>query len=236
MKNLNTIITAALEKSRKSILYATLTSNPLFAFMFDSKMIETVDGGIDLTNPIITGRNANISSYSYYDELPVAPTDEFKRLKYGFSRYAGTVMISQQEIDENKGESKIFDLYEQKVDVLQTSFEERFSKDLYGFGEGNNFNGLGLLIPDDPTSGIVGGIDRSKEPQWRTIAVKTNGTLTKSNICEVFDNLFIDMAQGKNNKPDIIIAGRDIFQIYKEAIREKEEFNLMVLLLKRCWI
>lgn len=220
IKNLNTILTASLEKSRKKLIYASLTSNPLFAYLLDSGKIESVDGGTEISNPIITGRNTNVTSYSYYDRLPVSQTDEFKKIKYGYARYGGSVIISEQEVDENAGESKIFDLYEQKLDVLQKTFEERFSTDLYGLGEGKNFNGLALLVPDDPTSGVVGGLDRATNPQWRTMAYNMNGALTSDNIEEIFDKIFMEMAQGKNNKPDIIIAGRDIYNMYKTAIRK----------------
>ena len=214
-------LVAALEKSRKNLIYASMSSNPLFAYFFKKGKIDMIDGGFQLSNPLILGRNPNVTSYSHYDKLPIAPTDEFGKVNYSWSRYAGSMMISNQEIDENTGEGKIFDIFEEKMNILKQSFEERLSLDLYGLGEGKNMNGLPLLIPDDPTVGVLGGIDRAKERQWRTMSVNAAGTLTKENICDAFDDILTDMAQGKNNKPDVIICGKMIFNLYKQAINSK---------------
>lgn len=225
VQRLNGQIVAALKTSRKNLIYASMSANPLFAYFFKKKKYDLIDGGYQLSNPLILGRNPNVSSYSHYDKLPIVPTDEFGEVNYSWSRYQGSFMMSNQEIDENTGEGKIFDLFEQKMNVLKQSFEERLSVDLYGLGEGKNMNGLPMLIPDDPTTGVLGGIDRAKEKQWRTMAVNANGTLTKDNICDAFDDIMTDMAQGKNNKPDVIICGKTIFNLYKQAINAKRTFQ-----------
>jgi hypothetical protein len=222
---IGTVLNAALVKSRKKLIFASMKANVLYAWMFANDKIEFEDGGREITNPLITGRNPNVTSYEYYDELPITQTSEFTTARYNFSRVAGSVMISDQEEDENQGETEIFKILKGKMDALEESIKEKFSSWLYGVGAGKDPNGLALLVPDDPTTGVVGGIDRATESQWRTMATDMNGTITSSNIEEVIDDILIDMKAGKENKPDIIIAGRDLYRAYRKAIRDKKSIQ-----------
>lgn len=221
MTTLNTVLNSTLTKSRKKLVWASIKSNALMAWAFASKRVETEDGGHEITNPVAFGRNPNVASYSYYDKLPIAQTDEFDTAKYGWSRVGGTVIISNQEEDENQGKAVIFKLLKAKMELLEESIKEKFSTYLYGAGAGSDPNGLSSLIPDDPTTGTLGNIDRAAESQWRTSSYAYgSGGITSSNIEEVFDDTLMDLTL-KGDKPDLILAGRDIYRTYRAAIRDK---------------
>ena len=189
MGAINSVITTTLEKpyTRKELIFAQLRSTVLSTFLMQKKRIVFEDGGREITNPLIVGRNPNIAAYSYYDELPVNQTNEFSKVRYGFARIAGTVIVSQQEEDENMGEQAVIKIAKAKLETLKISLQEKFGQEyMYGLGIGKNPNGLGLLIPDDPTTGVVGGIDRSTEEYWRTSSYQMAGTMTAENISKVF--------------------------------------------------
>lgn len=218
---IETVLHATLEKSRKKLLFAAVRANAFYSYAMASNKIEYEDGGREISNPLITGRNPNVKSYSYYDELPVNQTNEFNTVRYGWSRVAGTVIISDQEVDENRGASEIFKILKGKMDVLEESIKEKFQNYLFGAGTGKDPNGLALLVPDNPNTGSLGGISREDEPQWRTMAKHYEGSLNKKNIEEEFDDILLDMKQGKNEKPDLILCGRNIYKMYRAAIRDK---------------
>ena len=218
---IETILHATLEKSRKKLMFAAVKANAFYAYAMASDKVEYEDGGREISNPLITGRNPNVTSYAYYDELPVNQTNEFDTVRYGWARVAGTVIISDQEVDENQGEAEIFKILKGKMQVLEESIKEKFQDYLYGAGLGKDPNGLALLVPDDPTTGTVGGIDRATEPQWRTMAKDYSGSLSSTNIEEEFDDILLDMKQGKNEKPDLILCGRNIYKMYRKAVSGK---------------
>lgn len=218
---IETVLHATLEKSRKKLMFAAIKANAFYAYAMASDKVEYESGGRVISNPLITGRNPNVTSYSYYDELPVNQTNEFDTVRYGWARVAGSVIISDQEVDENQGETEIFKILKGKMQVLEESIKEKFQDYLYGAGLGKDPNGLALLVPDDPTTGSLGGIDRATEPQWRTMAKDYAGSLTTSNIEEEFDDILLDMKQGKNEKPDLILCGRNIYKMYRKTIRDK---------------
>lgn len=218
---IETILHATLEKSRKKLMFAAVKANAFYAYAMASEKVEYEDGGREISNPLITGRNPNVTSYAYYDELPVAQTNEFNTVRYGWARVAGSVIISDQEVDENQGETEIFKILKGKMQTLEESIKEKFQNYLYGAGIGKDPNGLALMIPDNPNVGVLGGIDRATEPQWRTMAKDYAGYLTSTNIEEEFDDILLDMKQGKNEKPDLILCGRNIYKMYRKAVRDK---------------
>lgn len=215
------VLHSTLEKSRKKLMFAAVKANAFYAYAMANDKVEYENGGREISNPLIVGRNPNVTSYEYYDELPVARTNEFNTVRYGWARVAGSVIISDQEVDENRGETEIFKILKGKMQVLEESIKEKFQSYLYGAGAGKDPNGLALLVPDNPETGVVGGIDRSTEKKWRTMSKSYAGSLTAENIEEEFDDILLDMKQGKNEKPDLILCGRNIYKTYRKAVRDK---------------
>lgn len=222
---LATVLNASLEKSRRNLQMASIKSNALMAWAFSNKLVEKEDGGKSITNPLIVGRNPNVTSYQYYDPLPVAQTDEFTKVEYNWARVAGNVIISQQEEDENRGETMIFKIVKGKMMVLEESIKEKFSEYLYSTGAGTDPYGLAALIPDDPTSGSLGGLSRATQSQWRTSSYDFDGALDETNIEEAFDDILRDLKL-KSDKPDLILVGRNIDRLYRTAVRDKVTINI----------
>jgi hypothetical protein len=214
-----------LTRSRKKLMLASALSNAVYAYLFASKRVITEDGGPQITNPLIVGRNPNITSMEYYDPIPVAQTNEFTTVQYTMSRVVGTVIISDQEQDENKGSAVIFKILEGKIKALDESIKEKFSDYLVSTGAGTDPNGLPNLIPDDPTTGSIGGINLATESQFRPSVYDFNGLLDANNIEEAFDDVLLDLTRG-TEKPDVLFAGRDIYRLHRTAARDKTQINL----------
>lgn len=217
---INTVIHSMLKRSRKKIVMAVIKSHVLYAWATANDRVEWEDGGYQISNPLIVGRNPNVATYRYYDKLPIAQTNEFTTAEYFYSRVAASLMISEQEEDENRGEGKIFDILAKKMEVLEESIKERFSSYLYGAGAGTDPNGLALLIPSDPTSGTVGGISQATNLYWRPSSYDFDGTLDPNNIEQAWDDIELDLTV-KDERPDICIVGRNIYRMYRQAVRDK---------------
>jgi len=222
---LDTMIHSMLDKSRRKLIMASIKSNALVAWAMANDKIEMENGGANITNPLTLGRNPNVASYQYYDEVPVNETSEFTTIGFGWSRVAGTLIVSDQEVDENTGEAALFKILTEKLNVLEMSIKEKFSEYLYGAGTGTDPLGLASLIPDDPTTGTLGGLSRANEQQWRTSAYQFAGALDPTNIEEAMDDILLDLKL-KSDKPDVIIVGRNILRMYRQAVRDKVMITL----------
>lgn len=226
MAELDTLVHAMLSRSRGKLIMASAISGTVSAYLHAAKRVETEDGGPQITNPLITGLNPNVASMQYYDEVPVGQTDEFDTVEYAMSRVVGTMIISDQEEDENTGRAAIFKIIEGKIKALDESISRVFAQFHTQVGSGTDPNGLGNLIPDDPTSGSVGGISLASESQWRSSSYDFAGTLTSDNIEEAFDDIIELDLNRDGEKPTVIFAGRNIYRMHKAAARDKTQIQL----------
>lgn len=230
---LDTVLNAMLTRSRAKLIMASAISGTVSAYLHAKKRVVIEDGGPQITNPLITGSNPNVTSMQYYDQVPVDQTNEFSTVEYSMSRVVGTVIISDQEEDENQGRAAIFKILKGKIMALDESISRQFSAYHTSVGTGTDPNGLGNLIPADPTSGTVGGINLATESQFRSSSYDFDGSLSPENIEEAFDDILeLDLNRGATSdantksKPTVIFAGRNIIRMHRAVARDKSTITL----------
>ncbi len=231
MATLDTVVHSMLTRSRAKLIMASAISGTVSSYLHAKKRIVVEDGGPSITNPLITGLNPNVQSMSYYDTVSVDQTNEFDTVEYSMSRVVGSLIISDQEEDENQGRAQIFKILTGKIKALDESISRQFSTYHTGVGTGSDPNGLGNVIPADPTNATVGGINMATESQWRSSSYDFAGGLTPENIEEAFDDI-IELDLNRNSdgqsspKPTVIFAGRNIYRMHKAAARDKHTIAL----------
>jgi hypothetical protein len=231
MPALDTVINAMLTRSRAKLIMASAISGTVSAYLHAKKRVVVEDGGPQISNPLIVGLNPNVTSMQYYDQVPVNQTNEFTTVNYTMSRVVGSLIISDQEEDENQGRAVIFKILKGKIMALDESISRQFATYHTSIGTGTDPNGLGNLVPADPTTGSVGGISLATESQWRTSSYNFAGTLTPENIEEAFDDIIeLDLNRSSDGqaspKPTVIFAGRNIYRMHKAAARDKTVIQL----------
>jgi hypothetical protein len=231
MPTLDTVVHSMLTRSRAKLIMASAISGTVSAYLHAKKRVVVEDGGPQISNPIIVGLNPNVQSMSYYDQVSIDQTNEFTTVEYFMSRVVGSLIISDQEEDENQGRAEIFKILKGKIMALDESISRQFAEYHTSVAVGTDPNGLGNLIPADPTSGSVGGISLAAEPQWRTSSYDFAGTLTPENIEEAFDDIIeLDLNRRSDGqaspKPTVIFAGRNIYRMHKAAARDKTTIQL----------
>jgi hypothetical protein len=231
MPALDTVINAMLTRSRAKLIMASAISGTVSAYLHAKKRVVVEDGGPAISNPLIVGLNPNVTSMQYYDQVPVNQTNEFTTVNYSMSRVVGSLIISDQEEDENQGRAVIFKILKGKIMALDESISRQFAMYHTSIGTGTDPNGLGNLVPADPTTGSVGGISLASEPQWRSSSYNFAGTLTPENIEEAFDDIIeLDLNRSSDGqsspKPTVIFAGRNIYRMHKAAARDKTVIQL----------
>lgn len=72
--------------------------------------------------------------------------------------------MSGLEMLQNSSKEAIIDLLDGRMDIAEAELMNRIGGDVYLDGTGNagkNLTGLAAAVPDAPTSGTYGGIDRA---------------------------------------------------------------------------
>ena len=126
---------------------------------------------------------------------------------------------------QNTGKEQVIDLLESRIKNAEKTFANNLNFDAYSNGTadgGLQIGGLQLLIADAPTSGIVGGIDRSQWPFWRNFAYSgvNNGgnAVSSATITGYMNNMWLKTKRG-GDAVDLIVADNNYFQFYWNSLQ-----------------
>lgn len=212
-------------RSRKKMLMAAVLPGGVFSYLAAKGRTKMEDGGPLIENPLLVGSNPNVAIAKYYDQVPVDQTDELTTVQYELTRLVGSLVMSEQESDENNGDAVIVKILKAKLEALEYSFKKAQRMYAVSFNTGDEPNGLPNLLPADPTSGTIGGISLSNQPLFRPSAYDFNGGLEPGNIEEALDDIILDLTHD-GEAPTVIFVGRNIFRTHRAAARDKAQISL----------
>ena len=221
--NLSEIVTTTL-RNRTGVLQDNVSrNNALLARLNRKGRIKTFSGGRTIVQELDYANNTTFTWYSGYQTININPSQVFTAAEYPIRQAALAVSISGLEEIQNSGEEAIIDLLEGRVENGERSFMNGLSNGVYGDGSvTGSIGGLQLLVAAAPTSGTVGGIDRSQWAFWRNIAFSalTNGGAAASaaNIIAYMDSLWVQLVRGRDF-PDLIVADNNMYRFYLQALQ-----------------
>lgn len=117
---------------------------------------------------------------------------------------------------------QLTNLYEEQAESLRLGFQEQFSRALHldGTQATDAITGLDALVSLAPTSGTVGGIDRSTAANayWRNNVA--TGLTTTTSTGTILNNMEVGYRQCMRNggRPDLIIAGSSFIDGYRNFV------------------
>jgi len=214
-------------QSRSGELADNLTQNNALLQRLEKKgNIRPFSGGNVILEEIMYNdpNTNNANSYSGYEVLNIQPDSPISAAQYSITQYADAVTMSGLEMLQNAGKEQIIDLLDGRMQVSEARLLNRISGDLYLDGTGNggkNITGLAAAVPDDPTTGTYGGIDRSVWTFWQSKvldASSSGGSVTKDNILKYMTDLAIQLVRG-TDKADLIIADNNYYSFYVQSLQ-----------------
>jgi len=223
-----TDIIATTIQSRSGELADNVTqNNPLLQRLKSRGNVRPFSGGNVILEEIMYNDTTtnNTNSYSGYEVLNIAPNSPISAAQFAITQYASAVTISGLEMLQNAGKEQIIDLLDGRIRVAEAQLANRIDGDMYLDGTGNggkNITGLAAAVPDSPTSGTYGGIDRSTWSFWQSKAYSgvTNGgaAVSASNIVQYMTALTLQLVRG-TDKPDLFIADNNYYSLYVNALQ-----------------
>ena len=223
-----TDIIATTIQSRSGELADNLTNNNALLKRLQSKgNVRPFSGGNVILEEIMYNDPStnNANSYSGYEVINIAPDSPISAAQYSITQYADAVTMSGLEMLQNSSKEAIIDLLDGRMQVSEARLLNRIASDIYGDGTGNggkNITGLAAAIPDDPTTGTYGGINRANWQFWRS--KKYSGTtdggaaVSSTNIQKYMTSLAIQLVRG-NDKADLIVADNNYYSLYVQSLQ-----------------
>ena len=223
-----TDIIATTIQSRSGELADNLTNNNALLKRLKSKgNVRPFSGGNVILEEIMYNdpNTNNANSYSGYEVLNIAPDSPISAAQYSITQYADSVTMSGLEMLQNSSKEAIIDLLDGRMQVSEARLINRIGSDIYGDGTGNggkNITGLAAAIPDDPTTGTYGGINRATWSFWQSKKYSgvTDGgaAVSSSNIQKYMTSLAIQLVRG-NDKADLIVADNNYYSLYVQSLQ-----------------
>lgn len=221
--NLSEIVTTTL-RNRTGVLADNVTrNNALLTRLNRRGKIKTFSGGRTIVQELNYANNQTFQWYSGYQVLNIAPSQTFSASEYPIRQSAVAVSISGLEELQNSGEEAIIDLLESRIENAEDTFMNGLAQGIYGDATvTGSINGLQNLVSTTPTSGTIGGIDRSVWTFWQNQAygTVTNGTgaMTSANVQHYMNTLYVKLVRGRD-VPDLIVADNIAWTFYLESLQ-----------------
>jgi len=226
-----TDIVATTIQNRSGIVADNVTkNNALLTWMKARGNQKFFSGGNTIFQELSYAENPNATWYSGMDTLPVGVADVISSSEWQIKQAACPVVISGLEQIQNSGKERIIDLLEARISVAESTMANIVATSLYsngtGFG-GKEIGGLKLLVPDNPATGIAGGIDRATWNFWRSKiyqATTTGGAAaTADNIVKYLNVLYAQLVRGSDN-PDLILMDNNYWSLYLQSLQNNQRF------------
>lgn len=155
----------AIQRHRIKILKDNISNNnPLYGSMELYQGLESYSGGRSILEPALFAENGTYQRYYGTQVLNTSLNPILTGFEYDHKQIAIAILLSGREERMDSGKEGIIDLATTRVKAAEYTFENNFQSDMLSDGTldaGLQIGGLKLLISKTPTSGTVGGIDRS---------------------------------------------------------------------------
>ncbi|MFZ9145902.1 MAG: phage major capsid protein [Sediminibacterium sp.] len=226
--NYSSLISSTLDKFMKeSVTSSVIGNNALLKALQNKGRIMHESGGRNFQENIAYASNSTVQFQNPTDLLNTTPQDEFTSAIFAQKMLTGTDQISEKELLQNAGEARIFNLLEGKRKNLMDSLRNQLGSALFSDGTGSGgleIGGLQLLVADDPTTGTVGGIDRSTNAFWRNqvydFSTSAGGNASASNIQAGMNSLYLACQVQEGSYPDLILADINYYSFFENSLQQ----------------
>lgn len=221
------IVTTTLRNRTGKLADNVTKNNALLNRLKKKGKVKKVTGGRTIVQEIEYAQNGTFKRYSGYEALNISPSDVFTAAEYNYAQAAVAVSVSGLEMLQNSGPEQIIDLLESRIGNAEKTITNSVALDCYSDGTadgGRQIGGLQLLVSSSPTTGVVGGIDRSTTVGsfFRNVAFSgvTNGgaSVTTGNIQSYMNRVYLQIVRG-TDKPDLIVADNNFYRLYLESLQ-----------------
>lgn len=184
-----------------------LKNNALLAKLKEKGRIKKHSGGYELRKPVMYNQTGNGKWFAGLESLDTTISDDATAYVYEVRQRAEVIGISGREKRANKGnKTQLIDLIDLKIEAGVSRLKNAISESIHGDGTGSSgkeFDGIQKHLSTSPSSGTIGGIDRSTYTWARNVA--SSAALTSANIQSELASLIVQLTRG-GDSPDLAVT------------------------------
>ncbi len=214
-------------ESRTGMLADNVTkNNALLKKLREKGKIKTVSGGRVIYQELEYAENSSFKRFSGLETLDTTQSQIISAAEYNFAQASVAVIMSGLERMQNHGKEATINLLEAKISNAEKTLVNNIARDCYSDGTadgGRQIGGLALLVPDDPTTGIAGGINRATAGNefWRSFkySALTDGgaAADAANIQDYMQTVLLNISRG-TDMPDMIVTDNNYYKLFWQSM------------------
>ena len=220
-------------RRRMKVLRDNLSNHiSLYRSMKENDGLESYSGGRSIIEEMSYAENATYQRYYNAQPLNTALNFTMTAAEFGHKQIAIAVVMSGLEKRINSGPEGFIDLSAGRYKIAEQSFINNFEADLISDGTadgGLQVGGLKSIVSSTPTSGVVGGIDRSiaanafyRNTKFATTtdssAPAPGGVATSASNIKDYYNYMLNICRRGSDRTTFIIAGQGHYQMLQSAM------------------
>lgn len=225
------IVTATIDRYSPQLADNVLDNNALLSRLKRKGNTKAVGGGVKILENLMYAENSTAKWYSGLEVLDVSGSDVLTTASFDWKQLNTNVVISGLEQLQNAGREAKHNLIRARISVAEKTMQNKVADALFYSNtenSGKSIGGLQHLIADDPTSGIVGGIDRATATNawWRnqvfSFAVETPSADVAG--MKVAMNTIAMRTQRGTDMVDLFVGDETYFQLYLDGLQANQRF------------
>ena len=126
----DTELSATLHNRRAGVVDNIFKKSPFLSQMKRFGAVETIDGGLEIVQPLRYAKNTSAGSFDGYDVLDTTPQDVLTSVRYPWAQDYATITISMVEEKKNQGRGRLLNLLNQKIDDAETTARDLLATQL----------------------------------------------------------------------------------------------------------
>jgi len=224
------ILTTTLQSRNKEFADNVSNTNALLARLNQKGNVKAATGGNVIIEELEYAENSTFQFYTGYEILDISPSDVFTAAEFDWKQASVNVSASGLEVEvQNTGKERVIPLLEKRIQNAKRTAANNMSTAVYSDGTGSSgkeIGGLQLLIADDPSTGIVGGIDRSDSANsfWRN-QTSADATLTTSaHMRTEMQAMWLETSRGKDTV-DLIVTGQLFYSLFWDSLTDIQRIS-----------
>jgi len=228
---IDNLFTTTWRNVKKEVIDQVFEITPLFNRLLENGKVKTTEaGGRFIDIPIrVDKADQNIKFFGKGDTFGTGEKEFLTQLSYEW-RYLGDSLIRYWQDDQiNRGPAKLLDYVTQKIDNHKSSLVDKlesaaFTADASGIG----INSLASLISEDPTTGIVGSLNRATYPVLRNKTSNFSGKTIATDLIPAMRTMVNDLSKykaGTQRMPDMIITTQAIYEELEDILEGMQQIH-----------
>ncbi len=225
--NYTEAIVHTLRKRNKQLADNITNNNMLLKHLNSSGRARPIGGGRVIVEELEYAENATFQYYSGYEVLNIAPSDIMTAAEFPWKQASVVISTSGLETEvQNRGPEQIIPLVSTRINNGMKTMSNNLSIGVYSDGTGSSgkqITGLQALVALDPTTGTVGGIDRSQAANafWRN---QTSGDVASidtdsATLVTEMKSMWLETTRGAD-KTKFIVTDATLYQRFWDSLSD----------------